>query len=318
MALKNDKWQVKASDLFMAVAAGMAFGIFNFILVFVLGGIWVSLENWMIDGIRFYHSFGSLPGGHIIIEGLCLVILCGLYFGYLSRKRGYDSRVTLLLGGLAGFTLSLFPFSPSWTIIWSSPAFLQLDNRVKIPCIMAAGLIICVPLAALSAYTYWQTTDGRRPVPENKKLLVFVALATIVVLVIPPLIAMTGLTMGWIEGYPDMYTINWPVKVERTADDTIVITNPGYQTRSGIDLGDYLDAGTPFTININGKNASNDAAINSSGLQLAISRESGLGRQSGQTVSFTGPDVSTINDTNVRVIRNYRDGGQMFAYTGRV
>jgi hypothetical protein len=318
LALKMGKWRVGTSDLFVAAAMGVIFGAFNFLMVFVLGNIWAGIESRQIDGIRFYHSFGPLPGGHAIITGLCLVILCGFASGYLSKKRGCEPRITILLGGLAGFAMSIIPFSPSWMVIWSSPTFLQIDNFVKIFGITAVGLIISVPLAALSAYAYLQVTTIKYRQAENKELILVAALATIIIILAPPFIAETGISMGWIEKYPDMYTISWQVKVERTANDTIVIANPGFQTSSGIDIGNYLNEGLPFLISIDGKNASNSAAINCSGLRLAINPDSGLGRQPGRTARFTGQDVSVVNGTSVHVLLNYQDGGLMRAYTGYV
>jgi hypothetical protein len=312
--MRDGQWSVKMWDLLVAAAAGAGFGILNFVLVFICGILWNAVENKTIDGIRFYHNFSPLPGIHILVVALAVALICGSIMGrYLSRK-GYGQEVVLLLGGLAGFVLALGPFSPSWIILWNSQDFLALDNILKVFVFAAAGLGVGVPLAALSAYGYGRLTAGSHPGRGKNILLTLAALGLAVLIVLPPLAAYASLETGLLKRTPDLWLAPG-LQVERTAGDTIVITNTGFHPTPGLA---YLATARPLAIAIDGKDATDAAAIGKSGLQVRVLPDEGLGLDAGQKVSFTGPAVSSIDNTTVVIEGIFKDGSCQVLYSGKV
>jgi hypothetical protein len=312
--MRDGKWSVKMADLLVAAAAGAGFGILNFALVFICGVLWNAVENKTVDGIRFYHNFSPLPHIHILAAALVVTLICGLVMGrYLSWK-GYRREVVLLLGGLAGFVLALGPFSPSWILLWNSQDFLALDNFLKVFVFAVAGLGVGVPLAALSAYGYRRLTDGMRPRPGHDKLLTLATLGLAVLIVLPPLAAFASLETGLLQRKPDLWLAPG-LQLERTAGDTIVITNTGFHPTPGLV---YLAAERPLAITIDSKDATDAAAIAKSGLQVHIQPDGGLSLDAGQKVSFTGPAVSSIDNTTILIEGIFKDGSRQVLYSGKV
>ncbi len=308
------KWSVRTADLLVAAAAGAGFGILNFALVFICGILWNAAENKTVDGIRFFHSFSPLPGIHILAVALAVTLFCGLVMGYYLSRKGYRREIVLLLGGLAGFVLSLGPFSPSWILLWNSQGFLALDNFLKVFGFAAAGLGVGVPLAALSGYGYWRLSAGKHPNPDKNKLLALAALVLAFLIVLPPLVAFSSLETGLLKRTPDLWLAPG-LQVERTIDDTIVITNTGFHPTPGLA---YMATDKPLVITLEGKDATDVAAIAKSGLQVHIQPDEGLGLDAGQKVSFTGPAISSIDNTTVLIEGIFKDGSHQVLYSGKV
>jgi hypothetical protein len=314
MDMTDSKWSIKTTDLLVAAAAGVGFGILNFALLFISGFLWNSVESKTIDGIRFFHDFSQLTGIHILAIALVVTLICGFVIGrYLSRN-GYGQEVVLLLGGLAGFVLSLGPFSPSWILLWNSQDFLALDNFLKVFIFATAGLAVGVPLVALSAFGYWRLWNGTHPGRGKGILLTLAALGLAVLIVLPPLAAFASLEAGLLKRTPDLWLAPG-LQVERTAGDTIVITNTGFHPTPGLA---YLAGERPLVITLDGKDVTDAAAIVKSGLQVRIQPDEGLGLDAGRKVSFTGPAIGGIDNITVLIEGIFKDGSRQLLYSGKV
>lgn len=310
----DGKWSVRTTDLMVATATGLGFGVINFGLVFVCGLLWNVAENKTVNGIRFFHDFSPLLGIHILAAALAVTLICGLVMGYYLSRKGYRQEIVLLLGGLAGFVLSLGPFSPSWILLWNSQDFLALDNFLKVLGFAAAGLCVGVPLAALSAYGLLRFSAGKHPDHGKNKLLTLAAIGLAFLIVLPPLVAFASLETGLLKRTPDLWLAPG-LQVERTANDTIVITNTGFHPSPGLA---YMAEERPIAIALDGKDATDVASIAKSGLQVHIQPDEGLGLDAGQKVSITGPAISSTDNTTVLIEGVFKDGSRQVLYSGKV
>jgi hypothetical protein len=179
-----------------------------------------------------------------------------------------------------------------------------------------AGIIICVPLGALSAYLFTIPASDNRPKSSKNKILLIAALLVIAIIVMPLIVTTIGLETGMIKRYPSIYD-NWPVNAERIANDTIMITN-GVNYRPGLEIDDIFAVETPFIIMMNGKDVTNATMINESGLSLKIDPIAGLSSDPGEKVTLTGPDVGAANGTDITIVACFRDGSLFAVFSKNI
>jgi hypothetical protein len=158
-----------------------------------------------------------------------------------------------------------------------------------------------VLLVTVSAYIFMKFFTDERQEIKRKKIIKNSGRILIILIFLPVFIAFIGIGMGFIERTPDLY-LNWNMSVERTANDTVVITNNGFYYPNDIDLSKYLSSDTTYIIYINGKKASDSSAAGRSHANLTIKPDTGLRIEPGQNVTFVGQEVGWVNDTHIEIV----------------
>lgn len=346
--MNEDGRSANFKDILIALALGI--GIFIlFIVVYELEfSIWDAVVNngsTTTNGIRFLYNFGIVLDAHLILVTMGFIIFFSLILGDDYLKKRYKPKVAMSLTGLALTIASLYNVLAilvqryntqrndimiySFEDTYDYNDFLKgfgtfinglmtyINSFIFLILAIIIGCVIYQILAALSVELMIRISE-KRPSMNRKKIMICAALALIAIIVIPPVIAVTAVKTGWIEKYPDTFqkypdvgSISWSLNIQRVANDSIIVTNIE-NNLSYTELEKYLNKDLPFIILIDGINVSNAAAINRSKLNITIDPESGLGIESGQSVSFVGPDINTVDNTywrykNLRIFLNYKD-----------
>ena len=273
-------------------------------------GIWDGLSSSRIGNQNVYHYFAGLPYYHTSIAMLGLIVLCGFILGYRSLEQGYRPGIAALLGGFAGLMFGIMPWNPVNALA------IAIDPlRSELAIFIVAGIVICTPLGALSAYIFIVLAGDKHPRADKNKIMLIASLALVAIVVTPLIATAIGLEAGLIDRHVPTYQ-GWPVSVERVANNTIVIANDASDRLK--ESYNSLTDESPFTIIINGKDASNASLIKESGLLLEIYPAAGLTRKPGSRVTLAGLDVSAVNETSITIVAYFRDGTQIPVYSKSV
>lgn len=361
--MTEDGQSAEFVDLLEAVAIGIGIGIIYFIFYSIITSVWGDIAksaDITIDGIQFHYDFGTIIDIHVAIVMTGFFILCCFIMGsYYYFKRGYKPKVAATLCCLNVVVISMFniPVVLAYkyllldsfkTLSFMPIYFYRVDTSIlsnfafgffAFSFFAIITILLYTILAKFSVDIFLILISGKRA-KFHKKIIIFATGALLISIVIPMLVVYSGIETGWvshhpdiIKKYPDMKYIVWPLEVKRTANDTIFITNNGYHTASGIDLGDYLYKDEPFVIEIQENDSSGYGyywpifASNSvetfmgelhNRQNLTIYPETGLGCEPGQTVTLTGSTVSVDNFTEIRITPFFYDGswGQSTEWKG--
>lgn len=187
------------------------------------------------------------------------------------------------------------------------------NNGIESWIALLGYFVISVSLAALSTYLFIMLYAIKREHSGHKKLIKNTGRVLIVLIIIPLLIAFMAAGTGKVERYPNLGTIHWNMSAQRVANDTIVIINNGYHNPDGVDLGYYINKNMSFMMMaFNETGWYNSSADSWYRLNFTVNSETVLGGESGQKVTVTGPEYSSVNNTTVEILL-YNDN-ETFVY----
>lgn len=278
------------------------------------GGLLVVLpthvHTWCRGGIACYNHglFDGIDTFQGLVLGILSLLLAGMLPAALQREGGMKRDFAVLAGGIAGFTafLVLEMYSMVTSVFGHGYAaglsdVLSLAHETLanlfLP-LLAIGLAMAA-LAALGAFVVSFIRERAAGPSEgaaaSRLLLCSTAAIILVVVVLPPLAAHAMLGAGMIDANPGTAMVMTTVSAERTAPDAIVLTVEDAPPAS------VLDPGAPFSVLMNGVDASNASACAASGFAATVDPPGGLEAARGSEAAWTGAGASN-NGTPVDVV----------------
>lgn len=289
--------------LLIACIIGILSGLVSWALFLVFNWLWSGVYdhehyNYQLDSLKnvqYYIAIFFIPLG----SGILSVATLSPY-----AKGILTSSIT---GAITGIILGLFA---SFIFAIGTLAYIPIGAIFLI-------ILVCTIITVASAFIYTVMTsveinDDFEVISANKTINVRMVIAVIaslfvLLIVIPPAFGFIGVNTGLIHRAPHD-GIAVVVTVQRLSDDSILITNHGGPGAY------WLKENGVFTIVVNGKNATNEDAIEQSGLPVSISPADGLGTREGSSVTITGsgiapkPQDNSGNSTHVFAVCVTKDG----------
>lgn len=273
-----------------------------------------NIEAFFISFIILIPNFNTIMDVHLIVVLIGFGVIAGFILGDIYLKQGHSLKFGMIQSFFA-ILVNLLIFGSFFFLLSYNGFFLQSFQIYDISILtITICSIIFGFLAIISAFFFIKFVAGDRNKINRKKVIKNIGRVIIVLIIVPILIVFLNISTGSIERNLNAIALN--ITAERTANDTIVITNNGlyFQPDDHIskylsfNISKYITQDTFFIIYLDGIEASNISEINCNELNLSISPETGLGVEPGKTVKLIGQDVSTINNTNIEVSLYTKDG----------
>lgn len=296
-ALQNQKHLLPSSLFAGLVGGGLLVVLLTYVHKWCWGGI-ACYNHRLFDGIGTFQS---------LMLGILSLLLTGMFAVALQREGGTNRNSAVFAGGIAGciaYLVNELHFTVILVFGHGSPAgigdllsaiFSTLTNHL-FP-FLAIGLFMAA-IAALGAFIvsfFREKAAGPNEGAAASRLFLCSTAAAILVVVLPPLAAHAMLGAGMVDMSPSMAMMMTTVSAERTAPDTIAIT-----VRE-VPLASVLDPGAPFSVFMNGVDASNASACAESGLGVTVEPPGGLSAVEGSQAAWTGTGVLN-NGTPVDIV----------------
>lgn len=312
-------------SIFLAAAGSIIIAIFAYFIWLETQLFWVSIISFgdiRFDGVAFGHHYSVFTDAHLMLILTCFVILCGCVFADFFLKYGYKPRDVALLSGFGMSLASFFIGINFFTNIFYMPYLQFVDgnyffsgyrqigminnnDNINFLIVIVTCSVILVSLGALSTYFYMKLATRARFGTYRKKIIKNFGRILLALMIIPLFIFFVGVDASTVTRYPELGTVSWQLNAERMANDTVVIEYNGYHTPEGVDLGKNLTDDITYIIVVNEKMVFNNSIINRSELNMTINPETGLDFTPGQKVTFSGPEVSQVNNTSLLILLFY-------------
>ncbi len=280
-------------------------GIWGGMLLLLLAGAWSAV--WDPLTTYTWHLSGTMGIQWWILLLLLLFLTGALSAGWNASaiEKGADAAVAGLVSGAgAAVVFLLLPlcipaFTPMNLSYWGSPHLAFGQNLALMLIVVLLFMGLSAPGALLHVYAETkraQNSGERNRVPPVVLLLIVLLCAAAL---LPPAVAVAGVKSGLIERIPAAVYVP-PVAVERSGDESVVITTLG---DAGPDLGWLAENYYPFVILVDGRDVS-------SGSELTVDPPEGLGYAAGSAVVLTGSAlppgggpvrIEIINSVNERL-----------------
>lgn len=334
------KTKVKSSINLMSVLEALLIGIFGSILLIVS---YIVLELSWLGSIVYNEGLKNI----YLVQWALLICLIPAFTGALTavvlspqiKRYTYAIMMGMVAGTTAGigFTIALsllmmtMNSSQEGMVGWQTMhdsyfrnlAGIMVDQVSYLPYLLMFTLLsIMLSAVGGSAFYalayYFRAKKSRAPGMIGKapvRLIAYIAIALLVLAIIPPVAAFSGVQAGLV-GPQKFYSA---ITVQRLGDDAIAFANNG-----GTSL-NILEPGTSFIVYVGssqgGNDLSNQQAAAREGLNVTLDPASGLGILPGSTLTIKGKSLADLSYyannstgkkmTHVYVFGNTTDGRQM-------
>lgn len=309
------------------------------IVLSLLIGILCALLGVIVSNLAFvlWNSFSGIPdagstGDTVFTVQRVLIFLSVMILaGVLSTQNLIKTKEHVIVSSaLAGATMAIVLLLPLWLLATDPVSFYYTLYTSLPPGLMASDilnyagstqqnlslilqswpiiatlLIASTIVATLAAWlTYYNVRGVNRSIPKSN-LIIAVAVLVLAILVIVPAAVSVCIGQG-IMAHPT--TINYqvsktiydntnaPVPARSNATfEFMLLDSPGIR---------YLDESQPFTVLIDGRQATNQTAATASGLNVKVFPETGLATTPESYIGITGIDPSH----RIIIKANFRDG----------
>ncbi|WP_424358074.1 hypothetical protein [Methanocella sp. MCL-LM] len=302
------------------------------ILLSVMLGLMCALFAVIASNILFilWDALTGLPDagstGSVIfdLQRLAIFLVFAALAGVLSiLNLNYTKNDVLISGAVAGGSMAVLlilplvllmqdPASIFDLLYTSMPPYLMLSSVAEYTDSFSQNLdtvvghawlavlflfVAAVAVAAGAAYYSAYHKQGKlgKDVGSPAKIL---GLLTLVVLVIPLVIAVAGVGAGIIPHPTSINYVAITTVDESGGNSTLsveLVGSPGAR---------YLDKGKPFTILVDGREATNQSVADESRLNVRLDPPAGLGYEAGSKLKIRGLSLAS----KVEIIANFSDG----------
>ncbi len=216
-----------------------------------------------------------------------------------------------LLGGI-GFTAVLSIFITTLNLSNGSPLDWKAINDTVFPSqitgilsllsnipILLTFTLLSIMLSAIGGGIFFVLSYYARKGARNSKnlsgntgarIIVYLAVALLAVLIIPPAVAFAGIQGGVVGNHSFVY----PVTAQRAGADSVVFTNNGGDMLNGFDQSSplivYISAGGIFY-----KDMTDQQAATKDGLNVSLDPAGGLGLSKGSTLAIKGQSIVDLS-----------------------